>query len=343
MAEPLKAAPFKRSLKGRRILVLRNDRIGDLVLALPLVQALKDAGSFVGVLVAPFTEALLKSDRRVDLVLVDQAGVMEKIKAGAFDTVFCVWGNWRNAWLAWRSGIPTRIGPGMRPFSWLFTRRLDLRRSQGWSHESDLNLDYARALGLNPSTDPPSLRLPPDCRRQARAWLKRKGPKGEGPLVLLHPGSGGSAQPWPAERFADLGRILARRHQARLLLTGGPGDESVVQTCASVLGDSAKLCVDLDLPTFAALLGEADLFVAGSTGPLHLAAAQGTPVLGLYPPLRAMSPLRWGPRGSRRAVLSPAGLGFRIPPTPGLNFLERISVDEAAAACGFLLEPPAAV
>ncbi|MGH7442656.1 MAG: glycosyltransferase family 9 protein, partial [bacterium] len=78
-------------------------------------------------------------------------------------------------------------------------------------------------------------------------------------------------------------------------------------------------------------------FAAGSTGPLHLAAAQETPVLGLYPPLRAMSALRWGPLGSRRAVLSPAGLGFRVPPWRGLNYLERISVDEAVSACGFLL------
>jgi ADP-heptose:LPS heptosyltransferase len=331
-------AVAKGPLDGRRILVLRNDRIGDLVLALPLVQALKDAGAFVGVLAAPYTADLLRSDPRVDALLVDGPAALDQVRAGAFDTALALWANWRNALLVRRSGIPERIGPSLRPFSWLFTRRLALRRSRGGTHESDLNFDYGRALGLEGPVPEPRLLLAADAARTARAWLKKNGPTGQGPLVFLHPGSGGSAQPWPAERFAGLGLELRKSHKARLVVSGGPGDAGAVEACAAALGRGCVRCRDLDLAPFAALLGEAALFVAGSTGPLHLAAAQGTPVLGLYPPLRAMSPLRWGPRGSRRAVLSPAGLGFRIPPTPGANFLERISVDEAAAACAFLLQ-----
>jgi len=331
-------APMRFPLKSRRILVLRNDRIGDLVLALPLVQALKDAGAFVGVLAAPYTVDLLRSDPRVDALVVDGPAALDQIRTGAFDTALVLWANWRNAWLIRRSGIPERIGPSLRPFSWLFTRRLDLRRSRGATHESDLNFDFGRALGLECPVPEPRLHLAAEAAHTARAWLKKNGPAGKGPLVFLHPGSGGSAQPWPAERFAALGLELRKSHQARVVVSGGPGDSSAVEACAAGLGRGTVRCCDLDLAPFAALLGEAALFVAGSTGPLHLAAAQGTPVLGLYPPLRAMSPLRWGPRGSRRAVLSPAGLGFRIPPTPGANFLERISVDEAVAACGFLLE-----
>jgi ADP-heptose:LPS heptosyltransferase len=325
-------------LKGRRILVLRNDRIGDLVLALPLVRALKDAGAFVGVLASPYTADLLKSDPGVDAPLSDGPGALESVRAGGFDTALVLWAQWSNAWLVRRAGIRERVGPSLRPFSWLFTRRLPLRRGRGWAHESDLNFEFGRALGLAGPAPEPRLHLAPEALRTARDWLKQKGPAGRGPLVLLHPGSGGSAQPWPAERFAALGLELKKRHQARLVVTGGPGDASAVEACAAGLGRGAVRCVGLDLAPFAALLGEAALFAAGSTGPLHLAAAQGTPVLGLYPPLRAMSPLRWGPRGSRRAVLSPAGLGFRIPPAPGVNYLERISVDEAVAACGFLLE-----
>jgi ADP-heptose:LPS heptosyltransferase len=325
------------SLKGRRVLVLRNDRIGDLVLALPLVQALKAAGAFVGVLAAAYTADLLRADGNVDLLVVDGPSAADALRAGAFDTALVLWANWRNAWLARRCGIAERLGPSMRPFSRLFTRRLALRRGRGWLHESELNFEFGRALGLEGLIPEPRLRLGIQAGREARAWLKKKGPAGRGPLVLLHPGSGGSAQPWPAGRFAALGVELRRRHQARLLVTGGPGDGAAVEACAAQLGPSAVRCEGLGLAPFAGLLGEADLFVAGSTGPLHMAAAQGTPVLGLYPPLRAMSPLRWGPRGSRRAVLSPAGLGFRAPSVDGVNYLERISVDEAVAACAFLL------
>jgi ADP-heptose:LPS heptosyltransferase len=323
------------TLKGRRILVVRDDRLGDLVLALPLIQALKEAGAYVGVWASDYAAPLLSADGRVDAVLTDAAQIGKG--RARFDTALCLHARWASAWALWRAGIPQRLGPSARPFSALFTRRLALRRGQGWRHESDLNFEHGRALGLSGEPPEPSLQLPEAARREAKAWLRKRGPAGKGSLVVLHPGSKGSAQDWPVDRFAALAASLQQRHRARILVTGGPGDEAVVQACRRGLPASAACCAELELAAFAALLGQAGLMVAGSTGPLHLAAAQGVPVLGLYPSRRSMSPLRWAPRGSRRAVLSPAGLGFRIPAQPGRQDLARISVDEAAAAAEFLL------
>lgn len=326
-----------KALLGRRVLIVRNDRLGDLVLALPLLQGLKDAGAFVGVLASPYAAPLLKADPRVDALVEDGADAWRALRAQRFDSALVLLANARNAWTVLRAGIPQRFGPSARACSLLFNRRLSLRRGQGWTHESELNFGYGRALGLQGPVPEPRVHLGAAALKSAKRWLSQHGPQGPGPLVILHPGSRGSAQPWPVERFAALGRELKARHQARLLVSGGPGDEEAVADCAKALPGVARLGGELALPAFAALLGLADLFVAGSTGPLHLAAAQGTPVLGLYPPLRAMSPLRWAPRGSRRAVLSPAGLGFRVEPKDGVNFTARISVDEAAAAAEFLL------
>lgn len=325
-----------RALRGRRILVVRDDRIGDLVLALPLIEALKSAGAFVGVWASVYAAPLLAGDARVDVLLTDERGVPD-LRKPRFDMALCLFARWDSAWALWRAGIPQRYGPSARPFSALFTRRLSLRRGQGWTHESDLNLAYAKALGLEGPFAEPGLQVPSEARREARAWLRKHGPAGPGPLLLLHPGSKGSAQDWPIDRYAALGSALRQRYGARLLITGGPGDEPGVEACRRAIPGAKACCAQLALPAFAALLGEAALFVAGSTGPLHLAAAQGVPVLGFYPARRAMSPLRWGPRGSCRAVLSPAGLGFRIRPKPGRNEVARISVDEALAATAFLL------
>jgi len=325
------------SLKGLRVLVVRNDRIGDLVLALPLVEGLHRAGAFVGVLASKYAAPLVEADPRVGRLIVDGPGARREIRAAGFDAALVLWANARNAWNLRRAGVPRIFGPGWRPFSPLFHERLNLRRGRGWEHESELNYAFGRALGLEGEAPPPRLRLSGGARLRARAYLSKTAPKGAGPLVGLHPGSRGSAQPWPVERFAALGRELARRHGARLLVTAGPGEEDQARECARLADSRCAVCTGLGLQEFAAALGELDLFAACSTGPLHLAAAGGAPVLGLYPPLRAMSPLRWAPRGSRRAVLSPAGLGFRIPPSPGVNYVERIGVEEAAAACVFLL------
>ena len=322
-----------------RVLVVRNDKLGDLVLALPLVQELKDAGHAVSVLVSPYTAPLLKADERLSGVIEDGPGLVQRLKKGRFDAALVLWATPHNAWSVFSAGIPLRVGTAARPYSLLFNRRLALRRSQGALHESQYNGLFAGALGLEArSLPPPRLQLSPEAEREARAWMKKRIPAGKGPLVGLHPGSGGSAQNWAPERYAALGLALRQEYGARLLISGGPGDEAAMDACGRVLGRQAvALRPGLSLPAFAALLGHLQLFCAASTGPLHVAAAQGTPVLGLYPPLRAMSPVRWAPRGSQRAILSPAGLGTRIPPQKGVNLTERISVDEALAAIGFLL------
>jgi ADP-heptose:LPS heptosyltransferase len=322
-----------------RVLVVRNDKLGDLVLALPLVQRLKDAGHLVGVLASSYTAPLLKDDSRVGALIEDGPEALAKIKAQRFDAALVLWATPRNAWMMLQAGIPRRLGTGARLYSLLFTQNLDLRRSQGVLHESEYNGLFAEALGLKPAPLPaPRLHLGAAAEKEALAWLKQHGPKGKGPLFALHPGSGGSAQNWAPQRYAALGKALVQRYGARLLISGGPGDEAAMDVCSRILGPSATLLKPaLPLPAFAALLGQLKLFCAASTGPLHVAAAQGVPVLGLYPPLKAMSPVRWAPRGSERAILSPAGLGTRIGRGKGINFTERISVDEAQAAIGFLL------
>jgi ADP-heptose:LPS heptosyltransferase len=323
-----------------RVLVVRNDKLGDLVLALPLVQRLKDAGHKVGVLASPYAAPILSEDPRLSVVIEDGPDLIRRVKAQRFDAALVLWATPRNAWTVLRAGIRLRVGTRARYYSPLFNRLLDLRRSQGQLHESEYNGLFAQVLDLKPEPlPPPRLELGADASREAKAWLKKRVPAGKGPLVALHPGSGGSAQNWAPERYGALGQALRQRYGARLLISGGPGDAAAVDSCIRVLGRGAvPLRPALGLAAFAALLGQVDLFCAASTGPLHLAAAQGAPVLGLYPPLRAMSPVRWAPRGSQRAILSPAGLGTRIPPQKGVNLIERISVDEAMAAVAFLLK-----
>jgi ADP-heptose:LPS heptosyltransferase len=178
----------------------------------------------------------------------------------------------------------------------------------------------------------PRLMLSPEDHAAAENWLAEAGLKRP---VILHPGSRGSAQNWPPLRYVELGRELRKRFGCELMLSAGPGEEGMAAELGKELGCPALLH-PMPLRAYAALCGKARLFVSASTGPMHLAAALGAPTLSLFPPIRAMSPLRWGPLGNRHAVLSPAGLGQRMPDN-GLNYVERIGVDEAADAAAFLL------
>ena len=319
------------------ILIVRNDKLGDLVLAIPLIRAVKAAfpETKLGLLVSDYAAPLLEKDPDVDLLFTTgQKDLSQKLRTEKFDTALVLWGTRKNAWTVFKAGVKRRYGINGRWFSFLFNRRLSLRRSQGTRSEAEYNLDYLRAMAAPVLEKAPRLTLEKKDEAHAASWLKKNLPAGKGPVVMMHPGSGGSAQNWDSQRYAALGNELVRRYKARLVLTGGPAEQALLEeTSAQLHSQAAVLKQSLPLRAFAALLARADLFVSASTGPMHLAAAGGASTLSLFPPVRAMSPLRWGPRGNRHAVLTPPGLGFGLQ-AGRVNWTNLITVKQAAEAVG---------
>jgi ADP-heptose:LPS heptosyltransferase len=328
-----------------KVLVVRNDRLGDMLLALPAARLLKQAGHQAALLASPYTAPLARRSPDLDLVLEDGPGILPRLKAQAFDAALVLWAKPRNAWLCLAAGIPARIGISGRWHSLLYSRRLGLRRSRGERHESELNADFARALGIGAGeAPPPRLALLDADRAEADACLDSLGLlQGPCPLVMLHPGMGGSALNWAAAHYAELAAALRARLGARVLFTGGPAERPGLAALAGSAPGAQALDRDLSLPAFAALLSRARLFASGSTGPMHVAAAVGAPTLSFFPPVLPMSPLRWASRGSLRQVLSPSGLGVTCPrcrgqACPFFDCMDRITVEGAVAAAEVLLK-----
>jgi ADP-heptose:LPS heptosyltransferase len=159
-------------------------------------------------------------------------------------------------------------------------------------HVADTFATLIRAAGLDAPDGPGPLRVTgADRRRFERRFPP---PPGDGPLVVLHPGTGAHAagRRWPVSRFARLAAALAD-HGARLMVTGSPSEQA---TCAAVAGDTTSaldLSGRLDVGAWAACLQRADLLVTGDTGPLHVADALGTRTVSLFGP---NSPIRTGSR-----------------------------------------------
>jgi heptosyltransferase-2/heptosyltransferase-3 len=139
-----------------------------------------------------------------------------------------------------------------------------------------------------------------------------------GPWIGVHSSGGRESKQWHLDRFAEVARTLARERNATVVLTGSPADRPLVDAVKRGLGavrviDAAG---ELDLVVLAALLAKLDLFVTGDTGPMHLAAAVGTPVVALFGPA---DPRRYGPLAEQRRVVrvdlpcSPCGQ-VRLPP-----------------------------
>jgi heptosyltransferase-3 len=302
----------------RTFLISRTDAIGDVVLTLPVAGQLKQL--FPGCRVVligrtytapvaaacPWVDDFLNLDELLKLPGAAQVAAMQRYAAEAIIHVFP---NTLVARLAQKAGIPVRIGTRNRWRHWLTCNRLvALSRRHSTLHEAQLNLKLLQPFGLNHF--PPLPEVSALVRLQAteplapafQQLLQQRQP---GQLnVILHPRSRGSAREWGLDNFGRLAQLL---HQAghRVFVTGtaAEGEELAdwLQQNAAFL--AADFTGQLSLLQFLAFIAAADGLVAGSTGPLHLAAALGRHALGLYPPIRPMHPGRWGPLGPHAEFL----------------------------------------
>jgi ADP-heptose:LPS heptosyltransferase len=242
------------------------------------------------------------------------------------------------------AGIPRRCGTAYRAYSPLFTHRVREHRHHALRHERDYNLSLVERLGV-PCGDPPmpAFAIPSGMLERARVRLAEAGIGAGERFIVLHPGSGGSARDWPAARFGELARELSpSAPDLRFLVTGTGAERDIVErVCDASAGLAVALRSSMELTELAALLSLSALCVANSTGPLHMAAAAGVPVLGLYPFERVCNSRRWGPLTARGIVLAPekddSCRACAAEHCAEHDRMERISTAAAAAAALRLL------
>jgi ADP-heptose:LPS heptosyltransferase len=334
------------------VCVFRTDRIGDLLLTLPVAEAVRRAFPVARVTFCAqeYAAPLLRLSPFVDDVITvagrdaafRELPVLraELRRRGITHALFAYPRPLLSSVAAW-AGIPRRAGTAYRWYSFLYTDRVAEHRSDALQHESTYNLHLLAPFGVEiPSGLRPVLEIDNALALQARAAVEASGIH-DRPYVVLHPGSGGSAKDWPAGHFAALARGLLRaRPDLAVLVTGTGAERRLMSEVAGPAGIPV-LSGSVSLETLAGILAGASAFVANSTGPLHLASAVGTPVLGLYPFQRVCHPRRWGPLGERAAVLTPEA-------DPGCDRcaagdcdahddMRRISVDRALDALLSLL------
>ena len=351
--ESANTTPSAKSLEWRmksskqspqKILVIRNDKLGDFMLAWPALAMLRMnlPQAHIAVLVPEYTAPLAKACRYVDEVIVDPKlkgewnsglALARLLKPRQFDAVITLFSRFDTGLAVWRAGIPVRYAPATKLAQIYYNRRMAQRRSQSAKPEYEYNLDLVRAflegqgVARPKPVEPPYLEFKAgDTSKTKQAFLKKhKIPSGK-KLVFVHAGHGGSANNLSLGQYAELVRRLdSEKHH--FVFTAGPGEEGQAQGLAGMLDKvphSVHLSADGLIP-FARHLAFADLFISGSTGPLHLAAALGRPTAAFYPRLRSSTALRW-----QTVNTSKQRLAFM--PPEGAAEGDMASIDLAAAA-----------
>lgn len=303
-----------------KILVVRTDRIGDVILSTPVIEALVRfyPSAHIDFAVQKLTEPLVAGLPGVKGTFIYEPKgrhrgikgfrlLMTELKEQEYNAAVVLFSDLRMSAALFGIGIPLRIGRYSKPHSFLFFNRGNRqRRSLVEMHETDYNLALLRPLGIRIPYGvlSPKVVVPTERRAWAREWLRSQGyePNLEmhRRLIGIHPGMGGSALNWPEEYYLEVSMQLLNEGHA-VLITGGPLETDLLNRIRKKLESQEQKAIYFygrDFPEvdrLAALYEFCDVVVAPSTGPLHVAGAVGASTVSFYPPIRVQSALRWGP------------------------------------------------
>jgi ADP-heptose:LPS heptosyltransferase len=296
-----------------KLLVARTDKLGDVVLSLPVFAYIeqKRPDWELHALVAPGSVPLLENDPHLEAVWTykdaELAELESRLAAERFDAAILLYYHKPLAAALRRAKIPRRVGPLSKWSSWfLLNRGVWQNRSRIRHHERDYNVRLAQKLtGKGGAFPDPLIHLTAGQIQIGRQFRREEAATAES-VVFVHPGSGGSALNWAPESYATVANQLAAGGDCRVFVTGGPRDSDTVQAVAGFLQPAVEVIAGrFPLRDFLGVLTAGDLLIGPSTGPLHMAAALGLAVVGLYPPIPTQSLARWGPLGTCSHGLAP--------------------------------------
>ena len=260
------------------------------------------------VIVAPYAKGLRRI--RADLAIA------RRLRRQRFDLALDLHGGPRSAWLARLSGARERIGYRIQGRSWMYTRTVDRPRDLRPRHSVLNQWDVLAAIpgwrggAADPDTDAIEIPVEADADARMMTRLAAAGYRDADRLIVVHVSAGNPFRRWPEPAFIETIATLAEQDdRRRIVLSSGPSDRPAASRIASAarsrLGDNGSRILDLgefDLAELRALIGRSQLFIGGDTGPLHIAAATSTPVVGIYGPTLAARSAPW--RNRRTTTLS---------------------------------------
>jgi ADP-heptose:LPS heptosyltransferase len=292
-----------------KIILSRTDNLGDVILTLPMAGYLKKhfPRAKIGFIGKAYTRPLIEASKFID-EFYDQAQLLSQpdlLKEAQADAIIFVFPDYEIARLAYQAAIPLRIATGHRWLSWRYCNKLvNFSRRKSDSHESQLNFKLLKPLQIPTDVSLNEMHQwygLENIQALPDSWQVRL--DSEKFKLIVHPKSKGSAREWGLENYKALIDSLPQ-DKFQIFVTGVAEEGQLIKQSLPAFFDKAiDLTGQLNLSELMAFIQQCDGMLAGSTGPLHIAAALGKNTIGLYPPIRPMHPGRWQPIGEKADFL----------------------------------------
>ena len=327
------------------ILLIRLSSLGDIVLTTPAIRAVRAnfPNAYIAMLVAKQSaDVLLENPNLDEIITFDRLAkdkdtgemwrIVRLLRERKFTLAIDLQRKFRTEMLMYLSGATERVGKG-----WLCTTRV---LEQGNKHATAHYFDLLHAAGI-PAEDPElELFLAESERRDVVQKLKTAGVVDARLKVGLFPGAGWKLREWMPERFAAIGDRLVQYFDADVLIFGGQKESELVHTVANLMHTRPiPFAGNLQIRQLAACIEQCNLFVTNDTGPMHIAAAVGTPTVSLFGP---GNHIRFQPLGALHQTIRHA-----VPCSPCKQFTDKckdnicmkgIGVDEVWHSISRVLE-----
>ena len=339
----------------KKILILKFSALGDIVHALPVAATLRKTlpDAHITWMVEERFQDILRDNPDIDEIiplrtkvwrknwnsqsLSEIMGTIKTLRQHNFDLVLDLHGLLKSGVIAKMSGAPTRAGfhrnNCKEKFSTLFTN-LKAQRITGGLHIVDRYLTVLEtALGKITEEKKFPLRIPDEADKKIADYFEQHPELTSQPIIAINSGAGFESKQWKLERFAELADQISKELGFTIMLTWGPGEEFKVQQISALMSEKSWIAPPTSILESIALYKRMALLVSCDSGPLHLAAAVGTPTVAIFGPT---DPVRNGAYGVNHAtvykVLSCSFCWKKICPLGTKECMNQVSIDEVFQA-----------
>ncbi|PHR59454.1 MAG: heptosyltransferase [Arcobacter sp.] len=286
------------------ILVVRNDKLGDFITALPTMYVLKkyNPQNKIIACVAPLNKTLAEAMPFIDEVIVDDVessfALARKLRQANIDTSITLFSNTKVALAQFLAGIKVRIAPATKIAQIFYNRRIKQRRSEVKMAEFEYNLELSKTLfkDIDLSFPFPLLEVNKDEKSDIyNKFIKSYKIKKDKKIIAFHPGSGGSSDAnWTIQEYIELAKVILNNEKYQIIFTFGPGEDNLYEIVKKASLDNVVLYKsEGSIMDFANLVSSFQLFISTSTGTYHLAAMVGTPTMTFFADTLFASSKRW--------------------------------------------------
>lgn len=299
--------------KIENVLISRTDRVGDVVLTLPLVSECKRnfKNAKVWFLVSRYTGKLLEGYEDIDeLVYRDDFSSRSELtmffKKSGIDMIIHAFPRPDISYAAFLAGVKHRIGTSTRWYSFMYNHTLKQHRSECKQSEADYNLDLLESvIDGTDYTKIYKFKFSEDEKNKLFLHLNIKGLYENDEYVIIHPGSGHSSNDMPAAKFREISeKITELFPKYKIVITGTESERELAEEVIDGK-NYIDLTGKLTLRELMILIDGCSLYMSNSTGPIHIAGALNKNVIGFYPNSKPMNATRWGPPGDNNHIFTP--------------------------------------